>query len=180
MSSEILQQIACPNCQSSIDLREHGQYVTCEACNSQFLLRGRLCPNCHRYHSQETAFCASCGHSLMRACLKCQTSNWAGDEYCANCGNAMDLLELMRVNQKAAREEFMSQRQENARRMKALEEEASQKRMADFLEMEQARQADLRRRLEKQRQQERRIFYFAVGLSLIFITLVALFVLMSS
>ena len=92
----------------------------------------------------------------------------------------MDLLELMRVNQKAAREEFMSQRQENARRMKALEEEASQKRMADFLEMEQARQADLRRRLEKQRQQERRIFYFAVGLSLIFITLVALFVLISS
>lgn len=92
----------------------------------------------------------------------------------------MDLLELMRINQKAAREEFMSQRQETARRMKVLEEEASQKRMTDFLEMEQARQADLRRRLEKQRKQERLIFYFALGLSLTFISLVILFVLMSS
>lgn len=180
MSSGILQQIACPNCQNTIDLTGHGQYITCEACNSQFLLRGRLSPNCHRYHNQESSFCASCGHSLMRVCLKCQTSNWTGDEYCADCGNAMDLLELMRINQKAAREEFMSQRQETARRMKVLEEEASQKRMTDFLEMEQARQADLRRRLEKQRKQERLIFYFALGLSLTFISLVILFVLMSS
>ena len=38
MNNEFLTEIACPNCLAPIDVRQHGQHVTCDACSSQFLL----------------------------------------------------------------------------------------------------------------------------------------------
>ncbi|MBX3061288.1 MAG: zinc ribbon domain-containing protein, partial [Anaerolineae bacterium] len=91
-------EIACPNCLHPIDIRQHGRHVTCDACQSQFVLDGHICPRCNAYHAQEQGFCGECGTPLTRVCQKCRTSNWAGDEYCKQCGAAMDILELLKVN----------------------------------------------------------------------------------
>lgn len=157
MTDPILEEIACPNCQIPIDVREHGAHVVCDACGSRFILRGRLCPHCNNYHEQEQDFCTQCGEALTRVCRHCGGSNWAGDEYCAACGAALDIFDLLALQDEQARHNFMEERRRQIRQMRELEELASEKRMEELQAIEEARQADVRRRLAQQRRQEQRL-----------------------
>ena len=153
--SDILQEVACPNCRSPIDIRYHGKHVTCDACSSQFLLVGHLCPHCQTYHEKEVSFCGTCGKALNRVCRKCRTPNWAGDEYCHQCGTAMDLLDLITARHQKESAEQMEMRREQIARLKILEEEASRRRMEELMEIEATRREELLRRRNKQKERER-------------------------
>lgn len=151
MSNEILVEIACPNCLNPIDVREHGQHVTCDACNSKFILQGHLCPQCSTYHETSVRICGQCGTALQRTCRRCGTENWSGEEYCIRCGDALDILDIVSVT---ANEEAMRHRaakQETIRQVRAETQAASEKRMQEFMEIERERQAQLRAR-KKSRQ----------------------------
>jgi hypothetical protein len=171
MSNELLHEVACPNCQNPIDIREHGRHVTCDACSSQFILRGHLCPNCSTYSDKEEPVCGQCGAALTRICRKCNTPNWAGDEYCVQCGQAMDILDLI-ANQMAMNtaDRLLSQRQQ-ARQLKEIEELASNQRMQEMMAQEEVRQAEIRRRLAIQKKQERKLFML-MGLGIVCFILV--------
>lgn len=169
MSNEILQEIACPNCQNPIDVREHGRHVACDACSSRFILRGHLCPGCGAYHAQEKSFCGNCGQALQRVCRNCSAANWTGDEYCVNCGNAMDIFDLLAMEHKRTSQEAVERRREEIRRLKELEDLASAERMQALQAIEERRLADLHRRRQKQKQQERQMLLLAFGLVVIFL-----------
>lgn len=154
----MLTEIACPNCLHPIDIRRHGRHVTCDACQSRFVLDGHICPRCNAYHAQEQGFCGECGAPLTRVCQKCRTANWAGDEYCKQCGTAMDILELLKVNYAQTTTDRLHAHQEWAREIKAKEEADSQRRMAQLMAQEQARLAELGRLRTARKQKDRQLF----------------------
>jgi hypothetical protein len=162
MTNEMLIEVACPNCHSPIDVREHGRYVTCEACRNQYLLRGHFCYRCNHYHEADAAVCAQCGTILSRVCRKCHTANWAGDEYCRHCASPMDILDSLDRYQRSATADRLSQQMSEATHLKKVEEQASQRHMAEMMALEETRQAELFRRRKQRQQQERTILIGAL------------------
>jgi DNA-directed RNA polymerase subunit RPC12/RpoP len=173
MTNEILTEVACPNCLNPIDVRQHGRHITCDACSSRFILRGHLCPNCSSYNQEEASLCGQCGTALTRICRKCSTSNWAGDEYCRQCSNAMDILDLIAGNYHMQTSERLLDQRQKARGLQAEEERASKRRMQELMDIEQARQEELYRRLQIQRKQERTtIILMALGIGFFVVVLI--------
>ncbi|MFZ0548472.1 MAG: zinc ribbon domain-containing protein [Candidatus Promineifilaceae bacterium] len=177
MTNELLTEVACPNCRNPIDIREHGRHITCDACGSQFILRGHLCPNCNTYNEDEASICGHCGTALTRICRKCNTKNWAGDEYCRECGNAMDILDFISGNYATKTADRLLEQRQRAKAIQEIEEQDSNRRMGELMAIEEARQAEIRRRIQHQKQQERKMFILmglAIGLFLIILILYAL------
>lgn len=175
MSNEILLEIACPNCFNPIDVREHGRHVVCDACNSQFLLQGHLCVRCKNYTAEESSLCGQCGSPLKRVCGRCHTVNWIGDEYCIQCGQAMDIIDILQRHSSSATTDRLHQQMAEARRLKELEMQASERRMAEMMAAEEARLAELRRRQELVRARERVVIVLVLaGLALFIVTVLLL------
>jgi len=169
MDNEFLTEIACPNCLAPIDVRQHGQHVTCDACGSQFLLEGHVCPNCHTYHREPRAICRQCGHALTRVCPKCQTANWAGDEYCQKCGAALDIFEMLQKVDARSRAEKRNEQHAQIRQLKEAEEQASQRRMAEMMAIEEERQRELARRMAASQKRDRQILLGVAAVVVIFV-----------
>ena len=170
MASHLLESITCPNCGAPIDLRiqsTDGTRVDCEACGTQFILRGHTCPHCGTYHEQEASFCRQCGASLTRRCPQCNTVNWIGDEYCVHCGSPLDILELIvqRHNQDTAGRLY--QQMEDGQKLKEAELAASQSRYNRMLEQERAEQAALRQRIVEQKRQEQKVLTIVLGVTVV-------------
>lgn len=174
MTNDILTNISCPNCLNPIDIREHGRHITCDACSSQFILRGHLCPNCSSYNDDETAICGQCATALTRICRKCKTSNWAGDEYCQECKNALDILDLIVGNYQSTTSDRLLEQRLQAKQLQAEEEQASIRRMGELLEIEAERQEEIQRRMKIQKEHEKTT-YILLGLVL-GLVLLALFI----
>jgi uncharacterized protein YbaR (Trm112 family) len=172
MTNELLTEVACPNCRNPIDVQEHGRHVTCDACGSKFILRGHLCPNCSTYNEKEASVCSQCATALTRICRKCSTVNWAGDEYCANCGNAMDILDFIAGNFALNTADRLLEQRRRAKEIQEIEEIDSNRRMAELMAIENARQAEVRRRIQAQKKQERKLLIMlALGIGLFVIIL---------
>lgn len=160
MTSHLLESINCPNCGAPIDLRAQntdGAHVDCEACGTQFILRGHVCPQCGTYHEQEASFCRQCGATLTRRCPQCNTVNWIGDEYCVHCGSPLDILELIVQRHNQDTEGRLFQQAADGQRLKEVELAASQARYNRMLEQERAEQAALRQRILEQKRQEQKV-----------------------
>jgi hypothetical protein len=69
---------------------------------------------------------------------------------------------------------------EAARRFKEIEGEASNRRMADLTAIEAERQAELRRRMKKQREQERKMLLITFGAVALFLLVVVLYTLLKA
>lgn len=152
-----LVEIACPNCLAPIDLTNHSNNtITCEACSSNFLLEGHLCPKCNAYYKTEVDNCGACGTAMMRTCGKCKTSNWAGDEYCKACGVALDLIDMTIKGFHEQSQRHQAERMEQIREVRAKEKEVSEKRMAEFERAEIERQAEIRRNAVAQQKRDKR------------------------
>lgn len=175
MSNLALQEVSCPHCQNAIDVRQHGQHIQCDACQSRFILQGHLCPNCSRYHKGEVPFCANCGQSLTRTCRRCHTNNWTGDEYCAQCGEAMDIFDLLSMHHQAVRDQHAAQRDSMIRTLKEKEEASSQQRLAEFREMEEQMHATARQQDTQRKKEEQRTFIMLIAL-IFLLVIMALFV----
>ncbi len=180
MTNEILTEIVCPNCLNPIDVRKHGQHVICDACRSQFILQGHICPECNTYHREEQSFCGECGQAMTRICQKCQTVNWAGDEYCKTCGSAMDILEMLRVHHKATTEDRLQDQMTFAQEIKRRERQDSNKRMAKMVAQEQARLQELGRRRRERKKKDKQMFVIVGIITAVVIILLLLFTVMFS
>ncbi|HNT75497.1 MAG TPA: zinc ribbon domain-containing protein [Anaerolineae bacterium] len=155
----MLQQIACPNCRTPLDLRQSaaGAYVHCAACGGEFLLTGHVCPRCGTYEAHETAFCRQCGMPLSRRCPQCQTLNWIGDEYCRQCGAALDILEIIVHRHNESTQQRLYTHLEDAPRLKAEEEAALQVRRERMMEQDRQRQIAIQRRIEERRARDKKL-----------------------
>lgn len=180
MSSDILQEIACPNCQNPIDIREHGRHIQCDACGSQFILNGHLCPQCSSYHHEQETFCRNCGTALARTCRRCKFSNWAGEEYCAQCGEPMDIFDLLSLQHRDVRRAMQERREAEIRELRAQEEVAARERLEALEEIEVERRQLVATRLAEQRRQERRLMFFSVTAVAVFVLVVAIYLLLSA
>jgi len=165
---EILDRIPCPNCRAEIEVMVgHGKSVDCSVCHQNFVLNGRLCPDCGRYHEKKTAVCSQCHHQLTRVCDECATSNWAGDEVCQKCDTPLDVLSGLKVGgERPLKADWIEQINRDS-------EAASQQWMAGMMEKEDQRQADVARRDAKKNAEERKILIMAVvGVAIVVISVV--------
>ncbi len=169
----MLTEVACPNCLHPIDIRQHGRHITCDACRSQYVLDGHICPSCNAYHPQEQGFCGECGTALTRICEKCHTSNWAGDEYCKQCGTAMDILQLLKKSYAQTTADRLQGQMAWAKDIKAQEEADSKRRMAALMATEQARLEELSRRRAAMRRKDQQLFFLVGIFVLVIISIVA-------
>lgn len=149
--SDLLNEIACPNCTHAIDLAGHGRQVQCAACNSQFILVGHLCPQCSQYHREEEPFCSRCGQALMRRCGNCRTRNWTGDEFCRQCGQQVDIFEMIQRHHSHSHRVYIERRREEIQQIKTKEAAGSQARMDIFMAQDQARLAQIQQQQQKQK-----------------------------
>ena len=172
--SDALTEIACPNCLNPIDVREHGQHVTCDACQSRFTLSGHICPDCNAYHQQAQAFCRECGAAMSRLCQKCQTSNWAGDEFCSQCGAALDIFQMLHTHHKQATADRLNEQMQSSRAIKEKEQADSERRMEEMLEAERKRLLTIARRRQEQSKRDQYIIagIVVVALFVIFLILI--------
>lgn len=156
----MLEQVACPNCQTPINLRKvhaEGAYVECPACGGQFVLQGHVCPNCGTYHAQEVTFCRQCGLTMTRRCPQCETLNWIGDEYCVKCGVPLDIIEMIAQRLNQGTQSRLAEQMDTAQQLKQAEETASQVRLARMQEEERQWQLEVQQRLITQHEQEQKM-----------------------
>lgn len=172
MDNHLLQEVACPNCQNPIDIREHGKHITCDACGSHFLLNGHLCPQCNSYHQDEELFCGQCGAALTRTCRRCKASNWSAEETCTQCGAAMDIFDLLSLQHETTRRKAKEEREVEIRALRAQEEVAAVKRMEELREIEEQRRRFISQQLEVRRRQDNRLLLIAVTAIAVFVVLV--------
>jgi hypothetical protein len=177
MTNQYLVEIACPNCLNPIDVREHGRHVTCDACRSQFILQAHLCAQCGAYHKQDEVVCGECAAPLVRLCRKCNTSNWAGDEHCQKCGAIMDILDILAQNQSGYTADRLSRQMSQAQELRAAEEVASQKRMAELMAIEEERLANLRQRRLERKAEERKLVLLIGGAGVLLLLFVIVYLL---
>lgn len=155
MSNDILQEIGCPDCGHSIDVRTHGREVSCTACGGNFLLHDHLCYRCYNYHPDGAVLCSACGAALNRICATCSARNWAGDELCLRCGTPLDFTDILERQQPGNTSSRLTRQMAFSRQIKEEEEAASQRRMAELMAIEEARQAELLARRQKQQRHDR-------------------------
>ncbi len=162
----------CPNCGSRMDIASNTgtKQIDCGVCGSTFSLPGHLCPKCWTYNIEETGRCENCGSALIRICRNCHSVNWSGNRVCVMCDEVMEELELPVGPSGETTTERLNRQMQQAKTIKALEEQASIKRMAELMAIEEARQAEIRQRITRQKEQEQRLLavvFAAVALFLL-------------
>ena len=179
MTRYLIPEMTCPVCGTSIDLDNDTVDVTCPGCEATLHLRDRLCPECGTYHSQPPASCSNCGLGMTARCPQCSAQNWTGDTVCQSCGARLDLI--ARLTAQADTTQRLQDQMKRAQAIKAKEEAASNARLARMLEEEQAEREALRRRLEAQKAQERKILTIvavATGILVLMVIVYALILLL--
>ena len=167
-------QIDCPSCSSAIVFEEKNGQVLCKVCGTGFELRGHLCPGCHTYHQHDGILCVSCGTPLSRTCRNCHMANWSGSDICIGCGEPIDIIASTAGGGNMATANRLNKQMSQAQAIKVAEELASSKRMAELLAIEEARQAELRQRMAKQKDQERKLLIIVfASVAAFFIFLIA-------
>lgn len=173
-------EASCPSCGSQISVAEHQAEITCAVCNGHFILAGHLCPSCGTYHQDEQAACLACGTALVRLCRNCHTANWTGDDTCIQCGQRIDLLSQIEAGSAQSTPDRLSQQMAEAKQLNQSEAEASDRRMAELMAIEEARQAELRRQQARRRRQERTMLIVVFVAVLIFLLVMLGFALFSA
>lgn len=180
MNTDWLEAIPCPRCGQTLQLDQETDSALCNACSSEFQLAGHLCPFCYTYHDETEAVCVNCASALTRVCPSCQTRNWSGGEICLSCGASVDILGLVSRYHGDATVERLNAQMRLARGLKDTEEAGSTRRMQELMTIEEARQAEVGRRLSKQREQERRLLLLVGGAVALFVVALVVFLLLGA
>ncbi len=170
MARYLILAMECPLCGTNIALDSQSTQVCCPGCGNEIPLRDRLCPYCGAYHNKTATSCQKCGLEMTRRCPQCGALNWVGDEECGECGATLDMVALL--TGQLTTTDRLDQQMADARQIKDLEETASAARMERMLEKEAVRQAEIRLRIQEQKEQERKALTAAgiiAGIVLIFL-----------
>jgi hypothetical protein len=153
--SPAIESVKCPSCGSFIDATERRADLVCVVCNMHFVLAGHLCPACGAYHEDDQATCLTCGTPMVRLCWHCQATNWTGDEICIQCGESIDLLSQLEAKSSRTTPDRLNEQMAASIELNETEADASKRRMAELMAIEEARQAELRRQNARRKRQER-------------------------
>lgn len=172
--------VMCPSCESPITVQIDNQYIQCLVCDGEFELRGHLCPACLTYHVESEGVCQNCGNSLVRICRSCLVTNWSGAETCVRCGQPIDIVNTVAESSAQSTADRLNDQMGQAKSLKEKETRDSNKRMAELMAIEEARQAEIRQRLERQKNQERQLLLVVFSAVVIFLLVLIIFALLSS
>ena len=170
----------CPSCNSPINLEENSNNVQCKVCSIQLELRDHLCPQCHSHHADDGVLCHSCGTPLSIICRNCHTSNWSGLKVCEYCGEPIDIIAKVSDRGSTATADRLNSQMSQAQAIKVVEEMASSKRMTELLAIEEARQAEVRQRIAKQNDQERKLLIIVFGAIALFLLILITYAIVST
>ena len=180
MTEEVDADIRCPSCSSLIRLGLDDRALNCVVCGSEHELSGHLCPHCLTFHDELASNCINCGSALTRICTNCHHTNWSGFDVCSNCGQKTDIFVSLSSSAQEATVKRLSRQMEQASNIKHEEEISSKKRMAELIAIEEARQAELRLRLAKQKRQERQLLMIVIGSVLVFLLVLVVVAVLST
>ncbi len=164
----MLHELSCPNCGApGLEATQPNGVVVCNSCGNRFTADDSVaCAQCEAVNDPEAEYCAACGERLKRSCAACGAENWAGAEHCTRCGRGLDALEHIAERHAKSFSETLEDRRKSASTVKAEEEEASQRRLAEMWQVEQRRQEGLAQDLEHQKSEQNtmaRIMLLFVG-----------------
>lgn len=174
-----LQGFECPNCGANeMEATKDGQLL-CLFCGSTFGEVMRICPNCGHYNEGDGRHCSLCGAQIIRECPACGSDNWVLADFCVQCGRNLDLIQHMAERWQHSTEERLEEQRAGAAQLKAMEEQASQERMAAFLEAERIRQEALALARESRRERDRQVYLFVAVAIIVFVIFVVLTLLLA-
>lgn len=152
----MLHELSCPNCGApGLEATQPNGVVVCNSCGNRFTADDSVaCAHCETVNEPEAEYCGSCGERLKRTCAACGAENWAGAEHCTQCGRGLDALEHIAERNAKGFRETLAERRRTASTVKAEEEEASQRRLAEMWQVEQRRQEGLAREVEQQKSEQ--------------------------
>jgi hypothetical protein len=113
-------------------------------------------------------------------CRHCQTANWTGDEFCIRCGQSIDLLSQLEAQSAQTTPDRLSQQMSAAKELNQAESDASDRRMAELMAIEEARQAEVHRQRARRERQERKMLIVVFAAVLLFLLLLVGFAILSS
>lgn len=172
-------ELACPSCGSVIEIVGQSIDFTCPVCNGHIALAGHLCPSCDNYDAEEQTTCAECGSPLVRLCRNCLAVNWTGDVKCVQCGEPIDMLSQVNDQSRQSDAERLGKQMLEATDLKNIEAVASERRMAELMAIEEARQAELRKERLKRTEHERRMLTIVFATVLLFLLVLVAYALLS-
>ncbi len=136
MEGERSDQPECPGCgSSSFSVGADGRLV-CDYCQTAYALPGPVCPVCGAQNPPAVHRCIACGHDL-------------------------GMLDAVFARATGGSTHWLRQTREEAAAVKAQEEAASQKRLAEMWAIEQRRREELAR-AQAERDRQMRILWYAV------------------
>lgn len=160
----------CSGCGSpSFSVEPEGNLLRCAYCHTAYPLQEMVCPQCGTPYISGSAYCPSCGFDLVRECRACGAANPYSARVCRICGQNLDILDAVIARAAKQRAEWLREVREEAARIKALEEEASQARMAEMWEAEKQRLEELARARAERDRQQRIIMAIAIGAVALFL-----------
>ena len=169
----------CPSCSSTVILGGQDKELNCTVCGSHFPLIGHLCPTCLTYHQEDEGICSHCGAAMVVICRHCHTANWSGLESCTECGESIDIISAVAAHTSQSTAARLNSQMEEAQALKQIEKNASNKRMAELMAIEEARQAEIKQRLANQKEQERKLMIVMFSAVVLFIVALLIFALFS-
>jgi len=170
----------CPSCDVAIEVVVGQDLIVCGVCRSEFSLAGHLCPNCGHFHEAESGVCAECGSAMIRLCRNCHSTNWTGFDVCVVCGDTTGLASTVVARSTETTAGRLNKQMENARQLRLSEEASSDKRMAELMAIEETRQAEIRKRINKQKEQEKRLLLVVFGAVALFLIVLVIYAIASS
>jgi uncharacterized membrane protein YvbJ len=170
-----LEKLECPNCGAEELAPDQQGRLSCLFCGSSFGEVTRICPNCGHYNDEGVRFCAQCGNPLLRDCPVCGADNWILADHCVQCGRSLDLVEQMVQRWEQTTQQRLQDWKQKVAQVKAVEEKASEERMAPLVEAERIRQEALTLARATQRKRDRQMYVLvAVGIALFVVIVLCL------
>jgi hypothetical protein len=135
-----LRQTACLHCGGAgLELTVEGQ-VKCKFCGTVNNLPGIVCPRCECVSAADAEFCDNCHTALSRTCPECYTKNWSGAAQCVSCGRPLDTLDGLIGRLQEDTDSRLHRQQRESVELKALEEQAAERRLEQLRGIDQHRE----------------------------------------
>ena len=167
---------SCPSCGELKSHETAADFFTCSSCEKVVKLSGHYCPNCFEYTEDNRASCANCSEILIRSCPQCGQTNWSGRLVCHYCGWALDLFTTAsKRNSPTATADRLQAQMRQAITIRAIDDVASRRNMAELNEAEQVRRHDLRNQQKRRQRRDRQLIVAAAALMLLFVIAIVAF-----
>ena len=180
MKEASVPDIRCPGCDSLSFTAGPNGVPICKYCHTIYAPPERMCLVCGATYEPDASNCLSCDADLTRECSACGTMNPLLASKCMVCGQGLDVVDAMlaRVTRRPADQQRRVR--EEAARVKAQEEAASQDRLAEMWTAEKRRREALAQAQAERNRQQRTIVTVTVAIVVIVVVVIIAVVIVTS